>query len=101
MKQKELEAKLQSLDKHELRIILRHVRLRHLRQNILNFLYRVDLWFFPLLAFIANFYWMSSFIPEHPITQLTVITSSFSSAALTLFLIRPPKKVFPAHWIRE
>lgn len=64
-------------------------------------LYRIDLWLFPPLAFFAAYKAMLRFVPVHPISKMTVLTSAFTSAAYALFLLRPPKRMRLAHWIKQ
>jgi hypothetical protein len=63
-----------------------------LSDNILRFLYRVDLWLFPPLAFYSVYLLTTRDFPEHPIKMVAVLATSFMAATLTLFLIRPPKR---------
>ncbi len=98
MKQKELQNILQSLNKTELQIILWYVRIHSFRRKVLNNLYRSDLWLFPPLSFLSTYKATSRFFPVHPIAFDAIMATSFMAATLTLFLIRPPKKL-QAHWV--
>ncbi|MEW6403377.1 MAG: hypothetical protein AB1649_16395, partial [Chloroflexota bacterium] len=84
--------------KKELIIILWYARGKQTKQKILTTLYRLDLWLFPPLAFLGTFKATLRLIPTHPIAFYAIMATSFMAATLTLFLIRPPKKV-TAHWI--
>lgn len=66
--------------------------------TIANWLYVRELYIFPPLAFISNYFALLKLFPPHPMSQIAVIASSFMSATLTLFMLRPPKR-FQAHWI--
>lgn len=66
--------------------------------NVLDFLYRVDLWLFPPLAFIGNYFAMLKLFPPHPMKYIAILASSFMSATLTLFILHPPKRL-QYHWV--
>ena len=63
-----------------------------------SILYRVDLWFFPPLAFFATYNLALRYFPPHPITTCAILATAFMAATLTLFLLRPPKRMH-AHWV--
>jgi hypothetical protein len=71
-----------------------------LSEKILKFLYRVDLWLFPPLAFISTYIMTSKYFPPHTIKTFAVLSTAFMFSTLTLFLIRPPKRK-QFHWIKE
>lgn len=66
----------------------------------LHFIYRVDLWLFPPLAFISTYIVTTKYFPEHPVKLYAVLSTAFMFSTLTLFLIRPPKRR-QYHWIKE
>lgn len=100
MKQNELETNLQHLSKADLHIVLRYVRLRHIRHKILNGLYRVDLWLFPPLVFYSTYLLTSNNFPPHPIKIFAILSTAFMFATLTLFLLRPRKLVRIFRWVK-
>lgn len=93
MRPEELPKILQSLNKTELQIILWYVRFRWMRHKVMNILGRVDLWFFPPLAFISGYKAISLIVPAgHPMAFFAIMATSFMCATLTLFLLRPIKR---------
>ena len=66
----------------------------------MKLLVRIDLWFFPPLAFFASYNLAVQNFPEHPARMIAVLCTSFMCAALTLLLIRPARRT-RAHWIKH
>ena len=67
--------------------------------RVLNFLYRVDLWLFPPLVFYSAFKSSTYLIPAaHTMALMAVLSISFMATTLSLFLLRPPKRLH-AHWV--
>ncbi len=64
----------------------------------IDWLYYRELYIFPPLAFIADYIWMKTIFPDHPMTQFAILATAFMSATLTLFILRPPKRK-RIHWI--
>lgn len=95
----ELKESLRLLSRKDLKRVLLRVRLHRLRHEILRALYRVDLWLFPPLSFSSSYLALSRFFPHHPIRLFALLASSFMASTLTLLMLRPPKRVYVAHWI--
>jgi len=76
------------------------VELPRQKERILKFLYRVDLWFFPPLAFTSAYLLTSKNFPEHPIKIFGVLATAFMFSTLTLFLLRPKRWKKTSHWVR-
>lgn len=68
-------------------------------RQMLDWLYYHELWIFPPLAFVADYFWLRPiFPPQHPLTTISLLATAFMAMTLTLFLLRPPKR-HRAHWI--
>ena len=67
----------------------------------LYFLNRVDLWFFPPLAFLSTYLVTSRYFPLHPIKIFAVLATAFMASTLTLFLIRPRRWKKTRHWVKS
>lgn len=65
---------------------------------ITNFIYRIDLWFFPPAAFFSSYNIAIQNYPDHPIKMIAVLSTAFMCAAFTLLVIRPKRK---PHWVRS
>lgn len=74
-------------------------KLPHLKNRIVDFLYRVDLWLFPPLAFASAYLVASKYFPPHPMIMFAILATSFMFSALVLFIIRPPKRR-RFHWVK-
>jgi hypothetical protein len=72
--------------------------IRFLKQCF-EWLYYRELYLFPPLAFVADYSWMKQVFPNHPISELGIVSSAFMTMTLTLFILRPPKRV-KAHWVK-
>lgn len=94
-----LKQNLQSLSENDLFIVLQRARRVRFQRRTLNIIKRVDLWLFPSMAFASNYHVLTNFFPGHPVKLFAILASSFMSATLTLFIIRPPKRRSPGHWV--
>ena len=68
----------------------------------INWLYYFELFIFPPLAFLADYFWMKRIFPIHPISELAILSTAFMAMTLTLFLLRPRKWKWKrtAHWVK-
>ena len=76
------------------------VEFPRIAESILKFLYRVDLWFFPPLAFLSTCLVTSKYFPPHPIKIFAILSTAFMFSTLNLFLLRPRKWKRTAYWVK-
>jgi len=72
---------------------------RYASMRLAALLHILDMYLFPPLVFASNYYAVDTLFPQHPIRMIGVLASAFMSTTLTLFVLRPPKKRFPGHWV--
>lgn len=67
-----------------------------------NLIQRIEMWVFPPAIFCLTFLLARRGIPaDHPIALWAALAISFMALTLTLFMLRPPKKVErPDPWIK-
>jgi hypothetical protein len=76
---------------------------RSFHQHAIRFFkwaYYRELYFFPPLVFLGSYLSLLRVFPPHPIQLFALLASSFMFTTLTILMLRPPKRVYLAHWVR-
>lgn len=80
-------------------LVLGYLLTRRIAVRLAALLHILDVYLFPPLVFASNLYAVNTLFPPHPIRMIGVLASAFMSTTLTLFVLRPPKRRFPGHWV--
>lgn len=98
MKKRLYQAALHTSESRAL-LVIGYLFARHASLRLSASLRALDMYLFPPAVFASNYYAVDALFPQHPIRMIGVLASAFMSTALTLFVLRPPRKRFPAHWV--
>ena len=80
-------------------LVFSYLITRRASVRLASLLHILDVYLFPPLVFVSNFYAVNRLFPPHPVRMIGVLASAFMSTTLTLFVLRPPKRRFPGHWV--
>jgi hypothetical protein len=100
-KKEEFDKVWKELTPLQARYIVLLARVYWMEHKVSRILRRIDLWFFPPTMFVTSYKAISQLVPSnHPMALYTLLATSFMSATITLFLLRPAKKK-NFHWIKS